>query len=150
MRLTQENSLNTASTLLKVEHLSVQTKDQKILLEDLNFYLNEGETLAIVGESGSGKSMSCLAIMGLLQQKLEITGQVWIGSQNMLELDERAQSNLRGRKIAMIFQEPATALNPLHRVEKIIGENLLLSGFSKLEVRQQIFEIGRASCRERV
>ncbi len=50
MRLTHENSLNTASTLLKVEHLSVQTKDQKILLEDLNFYLNEGETLAIVGK----------------------------------------------------------------------------------------------------
>lgn len=80
MRLTQENNLNITSTLLKVEHLSVQTKDQKILLEDLNFSLSEGETLAIVGESGSGKSISCLAIMGLLQQKLEVTGQVWIGS----------------------------------------------------------------------
>ncbi|MEC6392855.1 dipeptide ABC transporter ATP-binding protein [Acinetobacter pittii] len=141
MLLTQENNLNPTSTLLKVEQLSVQTKDQKVLLEDLNFYLNEGETVAIVGESGSGKSMSCLAIMGLLQEKLEITGQVWIGPQNMLELDERAQSNLRGRQIAMIFQEPATALNPLHGVEKIIGENLLLSGFSKQEVRQQIFEL---------
>ena len=95
-RLTQENNLNPALALLKVEQLSVQTKDKKVLLEDLNFYLNEGETLAIVGESGSGKSMSCLAIMGLLQEKLEITGQVWIGPQNMLELDERAQSNLRG------------------------------------------------------
>ena len=141
MLLTQENNLNPTSTLLKVEQLSVQTKDQKVLLEDLNFYLNEGETVAIVGESGSGKSMNCLAIMGLLQEKLEITGQVWIGPQNMLELDERAQSNLRGRQIAMIFQEPATALNPLHGVEKIIGENLLLSGFSKQEVRQQIFEL---------
>ncbi|MEO4187353.1 dipeptide ABC transporter ATP-binding protein [Acinetobacter pittii] len=140
-RLTQENNLNPVLALLKVEQLSVQTKDRKVLLEDLSFYLSEGETLAIVGESGSGKSMSCLAIMGLLQEKLEITGQVWIGSQNMLELDERAQSNLRGRQIAMIFQEPASALNPLHRVEKIIGENLLLSGFSKLEVRQQIFEL---------
>ncbi|KIE87309.1 microcin ABC transporter ATP-binding protein [Acinetobacter pittii] len=140
-RLTQENNLNLTSTLLKVEQLSVQTKDQKVLLEHLNFYLNEGETLAIVGESGSGKSMSCLAIMGLLQEKLEITGQIWIDSQNMLELDERAQSNLRGRQITMIFQEPATALNPLHGVEKIIGENLLLSGFSKQEVRQQIFEL---------
>ncbi|MDR0067978.1 ATP-binding cassette domain-containing protein, partial [Acinetobacter sp. 11520] len=84
--------------LLKVEQLSVQTKDRKVLLKDLSFYLSEGETLAIVGESGSGKSMSCLAIMGLLQDKLEIAGQVWIGPQNMLELDERAQSNLRGRQ----------------------------------------------------
>ncbi len=117
-RLTQENNLNPALALLKVEQLSVQTKDRKVLLEDLSFYLSEGETLAIVGESGSGKSMSCLAIMGLLQDKLEIAGQVWIGPQNMLELDERAQSNLRGRQIAMIFQEPAAALNPLHRVEK--------------------------------
>ena len=125
MLLTQENNLNPALALLKVEQLSVQTKDRKVLLEDLNFYLSEGETLAIVGESGSGKSMSCLAIMGLLQDKLEIAGQVWIGPQNMLELDERAQSNLRGRQIAMIFQEPASALNPLHWVEKIIGENLL-------------------------
>ncbi len=141
MLLTQENNLNPALALLKVERLSVQTKDRKVLLEDLNFYLSEGETLAIVGESGSGKSMSCLAIMGLLQDKLEIAGQVWIGPQNMLELDERAQSNLRGRQIAMIFQEPASALNPLHRVEKIIGENLLLSGFSKQEVRQQIVEL---------
>ncbi|WP_447502042.1 ATP-binding cassette domain-containing protein, partial [Acinetobacter pittii] len=141
MRLTQENNLNTASTLLKLEHLSVQTKDQKVLLKDLNFYLSEGETLAIVGESGSGKSMSCLAIMGLLQEKLEVTGQVWIGSQNMLELDERSQSYLRGRQIAMIFQEPTTALNPLHRVEKIVGENLFLSGFSKQEVRKKIVEL---------
>ncbi len=52
MLLTQENNLNPTSTLLKVEQLSVQTKDEKVLLEDLNFYLNEGETLAIVGESG--------------------------------------------------------------------------------------------------
>lgn len=138
MHLTQENNSSLISTLLKVGNLSIQTQDQKILLNDLNFELSAGETLAIVGESGSGKSISCLAIMGLLQEKLEITGQVWIGSQNMLELNERAQSNLRGRQIAMIFQEPATALNPLHRIEKIIGENLLLSGFSKLEIRQQV------------
>lgn len=129
MRLTQENNLNITSTLLKVEHLSVQTKDQKILLEDLNFSLSEGETLAIVGESGSGKSISCLAIMGLLQQKLEVTGQVWIGSKNMLELDEIAQSNLRGRQIAMIFQEPASALNPLHRVENHRGKSSFIRFF---------------------
>ncbi|KHN66208.1 microcin ABC transporter ATP-binding protein [Acinetobacter calcoaceticus] len=141
MLLTQENNLNTASTLLKVEHLSIQTLDQKILLEGLNLQLSEGETLAIVGESGSGKSLSCLAIMGLLQEKLKITGSVWIGSQNILELDEKAQSNVRGRQIAMIFQEPATTLNPLHQVEKIVGENLLLLGLSKKDVRQQVIEL---------
>ncbi len=140
MHLTQENKLNSDTTLLKIEKLSISTQD-KTLLEGLNLHLQAGDTFAIVGESGSGKTISCLAMMGLLQEKLEITGQVWIGSQNMLELNERAQANLRGRQIAMIFQEPATALNPLHRVEKIIGENLLLSGFSKLEVRQQIVEL---------
>lgn len=141
MLLTQENNTNVTPALLKVEHLSIQTLDQKILLEDLNLQLSEGETLAIVGESGSGKSLSCLAIMGLLQEKLEITGRVWIGPQNILELDERAQSNVRGRQIAMIFQEPATALNPLHQVEKIVGENLVLLGLSKKDVRQQVIEL---------
>ena len=141
MLLTQENNTNVTPALLKVEHLSIQTKDQKVLLEDLNFELSAKETLAIVGESGSGKSISCLAIMGLLQEKLEITGRVWIGSQNMLELDEKAQSNVRGRQIAMIFQEPATALNPLHQVEKIVGENLVLLGLSKKDVRQQVIEL---------
>ena len=143
MLLTQENNTNVTPALLKVEHLSIQTLDQKILLEDLNLQLSEGETLAIVGESGSGKSLSCLAIMGLLQEKLEITGRVWIGSQNILELDEKAQSNVRGRQIAMIFQEPATALNPLHQVEKIVGENLVLLGLSKKDVRQQVIELLR-------
>ncbi|MGU3311865.1 ABC transporter ATP-binding protein [Acinetobacter sp. M5A5_2a] len=141
MLLTQENNTNVTPALLKVEHLSIQTKDQKVLLEDLNFELFAKETLAIVGQSGSGKSLSCLAIMGLLQEKLEITGRVWIGPQNILELDEKAQSNVRGRQIAMIFQEPATALNPLHQVEKIVGENLLLLGLSKKDVRQQVIEL---------
>ncbi|MNY92577.1 Glutathione import ATP-binding protein GsiA [compost metagenome] len=141
MLLTQENNTNVTPALLKVEHLSIQTLDQKVLLEDLNFGLSAKETLAIVGESGSGKSLSCLAIMGLLQEKLEITGRIWIGSQNMLEIDEKAQSNVRGRQIAMIFQEPATALNPLHQVEKIVGENLVLLGLSKKDVRQQVIEL---------
>jgi len=141
MLLTQENSLNIALTLLKVKNLSIQTIDQKILLEDLNFELSAKQTLAIVGESGSGKSISCLAMMGLLQKKLAVTGQVWIGSQNILELDERAQTSLRGQQIAMIFQEPSTALNPLHRVEKIVGENLLLLGLSKKDVREQVIEL---------
>jgi len=138
MHLTQENNSSLISTLLKVENLSIQTQDQKILLNDLNFELSAGETLAIVGESGSGKSMSCLAMMGLLPENLKLKGQVFVGPKNILELDERSQSNLRGRQIAMIFQEPATVLNPLHQVEKIVGESLLLCGFSKLEVRQQV------------
>ncbi|MCP6253265.1 ATP-binding cassette domain-containing protein, partial [Klebsiella pneumoniae] len=93
-----------------------------------------GETIAIVGESGSGKSVSSLAILGLLPEYLKITGEANLEGQNLLSMDQAQLRQVRGKKIAMIFQEPMTALNPLHRVEKIIGEPLLLNGMSKAKV----------------
>ena len=70
MYLTQENNLSEDATLLKIENLSISTQDQT-LLEGLNLHLQTGDTLAIVGESGSGKTISCLAMMGLLPEKLK-------------------------------------------------------------------------------
>lgn len=69
MHLTQENNLNVDARLLNIENLSISTQDQP-LLEGLNLHLKAGDTLAIVGESGSGKTISCLAMMGLLPEKL--------------------------------------------------------------------------------
>jgi microcin C transport system ATP-binding protein len=141
MHLTQQNNLNADTTLLKIENLSISTQDQQLLLEDLNVHLQAGDTLAIVGESGSGKTMSCLAMMGLLPEKLKTSGRVFIDSKNILEMDKKAQINLRGHQIAMIFQEPSTALNPLHRVEKIVGEHFILQGWSKTKVQQQVIQL---------
>ncbi|MEQ1136093.1 ABC transporter ATP-binding protein [Acinetobacter seifertii] len=140
MHLTQENNLSEDATLLKIENLSISTQDQT-LLEGLNLHLQAGDTLIIVGESGSGKTISCLAMMGLLPEKLKISGRIIIDSKNILDADEKTRTYLRGRQIAMIFQEPSTALNPLHRVEKIVGENFILQGGSKSEAQQQIIQL---------
>ncbi|QNY13052.1 ABC transporter ATP-binding protein [Acinetobacter seifertii] len=149
MHLTQDNNLSEDATLLKIENLSISTQDQT-LLESLNLHLRASDTLAIVGESGSGKTISCLAMMGLLPEKLKASGRIIIDSKNILEIDEKTRTYLRGHHIAMIFQEPSTALNPLHRVEKIVGENFILQGWSKNKVQQQVIQllkdVGIANC----
>ena len=131
---------NNPQVVLAVEHLNIQ-HEQQLLVDDLNFQLHAGETIAIVGESGSGKSISSLALLGLLPSTLSIKGQVWLGQQDVLTLKSEQLRQIRGQKMAMIFQEPMTALNPLHRVEKIIGETLLLQGWSKAKTQARIIEL---------
>lgn len=126
--------------LLKVEHLSVQHQ-QQFLVHDLSFQLKAGETVAVVGESGSGKSVSSLALLGLLPEDLQVKGSAVFEQQNLLQLSARELEKIRGQKIAMIFQEPMTALNPLHRVEKIVGEMLLFQGMSRQQVRQKVIQL---------
>ncbi len=144
MHLTQdvETSMPSDATtpLLHVAHLSIRTQ-QQVLVQDLNFALDAGQTLAIVGESGSGKSISSLALLGLLPPSLSVQGQVRLNDQSLLGLSEPQWRQIRGKKIAMIFQEPMTALNPLHKVEKQIGEMLRLSGMSKAQVRSKVIDL---------
>lgn len=132
--------VSNSGTVLSVAHLKIQHQ-QNVLLHDLNFDLHAGETLAIVGESGSGKSISSLALLGLLPKNLAVTGQAWLGQQDLLALQPEQLRHIRGQRMAMIFQEPMTALNPLHRVEKIIGETLLLQGWAKSKVQARVIEL---------
>ncbi|MCH7337455.1 dipeptide ABC transporter ATP-binding protein [Acinetobacter sp. NIPH 2699] len=140
MHSIQDNSA-IKNDVLNVKELTVSTVTGQILVDQLSFNLAAGETVAIVGESGSGKSVSSLALLGLLPSHLNIQGQAWLNDQNLLALDTPALRQIRGQKIAMIFQEPMTALNPLHRVEKIIGESLLLQGWSKTKVREKVITL---------
>lgn len=126
--------------VLTVQQLQIQHQQQS-LVHNLSFELHAGETLALVGESGSGKSVSSLALLGLLPSQLQIRGQGLFQGQNLLQLNPAQLRQIRGQRIAMIFQEPMTALNPLHRVEKIIGESLLLQGYSKAETRQRVLQL---------
>lgn len=126
--------------LLRVNHLRIET-EQHCLVEQLSFELQAGQTLAIVGESGSGKSISSLALLGLLPRHLKVTGEAFFEDQNLIALSAAQQRQIRGKKIAMIFQEPMTALNPLHPVEKIIGEVLILQGWSKTKVRERVLAL---------
>lgn len=126
--------------LLSVKNLHIRSVDHE-LVHNLSFDLDVGETLAIVGESGSGKSLSSLAILGLLPKNLAVSGAVSLHGQDLLSCTEPQLRSIRGHKIAMIFQEPMTALNPLHRVEKIIGEALVLQGWSKEKVYKRTIQL---------
>jgi peptide/nickel transport system ATP-binding protein len=114
--------------VLSVERLSIDIShehDTQRVVDDLSFTLHAGRTLCIAGESGSGKSLSSLAIMGLLPKVARLpSGAILYGERDLLELPERAMQRLRGRDIAMIFQEPMTSLNPLMTVGQQLEETI--------------------------
>ena len=146
------------SELLKVKNLTIKSATQT-LVDNLSYTLHTGETLAIVGESGSGKSISSLALLGLLPNSLSITGQAYLTDSQTeqaisLPIEKNSLSNknkpkqtenifrqIRGKRIGMIFQEPMTALNPLHTVGKQIAESLSLAGVAKKHWRQRTIDL---------
>jgi microcin C transport system ATP-binding protein len=118
-------------SLLEVKNLMVaftQGGRTTLAVDDVSFTLNKGETLALVGESGSGKSVTALSILKLLAYPAAShpAGEIRFNGENLLDADEADLRRVRGRDITMIFQEPMTSLNPLHTVEKQIGEILEL------------------------
>ncbi len=113
------------STLLELRQLSLQVRGLPILHE-LNFSLNAGRTTALVGESGSGKSMTAAAILRLLPPGAAVQGQILWQGEDLLQCSERRLRGLRGGELAMIYQEPLSALNPLHRVGRQISEGIVL------------------------
>ena len=94
----------------------------------ISFRLDRGRTLAIVGESGSGKSVTALAIPRLLPVGTRVTGTITFKGADMLAASERQLRELRGSAVTMVFQEPMTSLNPLHTIERQIGEILEVHG----------------------
>ncbi|MDM4768182.1 ABC transporter ATP-binding protein [Pelomonas sp. SE-A7] len=102
-------------SLLEVEALKVRLANGHEVLRGLDFELRAGETLALIGESGSGKSMTALALMGLLPEGSRALGRIEFDGQPLLGLQEGSWRKLRGRRIALVPQEPLSALNPLQR-----------------------------------
>lgn len=107
--------------LLEVDHLSIYFRDQAVV-RDLSFSVQQGEVLGLVGESGSGKSLTSLSILRLLDGAARVEGTIRFQSENLLALKPEQMRQYRGRKIAMIFQEPMTALNPVMPVGRQIAE----------------------------
>jgi peptide/nickel transport system ATP-binding protein len=115
-----------SETVLDVRGLKVvfPTHEGEVkAVSDLSYVLHREETLGIVGESGSGKSVSSLALMGLLNpNRTRITGEAFLSGRNLLTLSRKAMRDIRGRDIAMIFQDPFACLHPMYRVGDQIAE----------------------------
>jgi peptide/nickel transport system ATP-binding protein len=138
------------AALLEVEGLKVEfdTWDGRVrVLDGVSFSVNAGETLGIVGESGCGKSMSALAIMGLVPRPAgHVTGgRIAFAGEDLLKSSEARLRELRGHRIAMIFQEPMTSLNPVFPVGDQIAETARLHlGLSAAQARKRAIEMLKA------
>src|SRR5690625_4700539 len=105
---------------LEITSLGVRTSSGRELLRDISWSVPTGGRLGIIGESGSGKSLTAQAILGLLPRGMDVTGSVQLDGEEMLGRSEKSLRQLRGRRIAMVFQEPLTALDPLMPVGRQI------------------------------
>ncbi|WP_457106081.1 ABC transporter ATP-binding protein [Methylobacterium sp. P5_C11] len=131
--------------LLAVEDLSVAFRAREgetVAVDGIGFSIRRGETVALVGESGSGKSVTALAILRLLDGAARQDGRILFKGRDLAQLPERAMRDVRGADITMVFQEPMTSLNPLHTIERQIGEVLgLHRGLTGKAARRRILEL---------
>ncbi len=117
--------------------------DRKYAVENLSLDLRQGEILCIVGESGSGKSITALATMGLLPRNLNnARGEILFEGKDLLKIDGKTRLSITGRNIAMIFQEPAAALNPVFRIGEQVSEVFRIhSSLSASEIKKRVIDL---------
>jgi peptide/nickel transport system ATP-binding protein len=131
--------------LLEVAGLAVDLmtpRGSQRVVDRTSFSLDEGESLGVVGESGSGKTMTALALMGLTPEGARVSGSMRFEGRELIGLSEEAMQQLRGDRIAMIFQEPMTALNPLHKVGAQVAEPLMLHrGLTERDARARAVQL---------
>jgi oligopeptide transport system ATP-binding protein len=134
--------------LLEVKGLNVgfDTAEGEVhAVNNLNFSINAGDTLAIVGESGSGKTQALMSVMGLLAENGHVEGQAIFKGEDLLQMSTSELNRHRGREIAMIFQDPMTSLNPYLRIDKQMIEVVMHhQGLNKTEAREHAVEMLRA------
>ena len=141
------NDASAKDALLSIENLAVNFKTplgEVAAVKGVSLHVNKGETLALVGESGSGKSVTALSVLQLLPYPAarHPSGTIRFEGEDMIRAPESRLRTIRGNRIGMIFQEPLTALNPLHTVEKQINEVLILHrGHSKAQARIRTLEL---------
>lgn len=135
---------NAPDTLLAVDGLNVRTR-HRTLVHDFSLHMQKGERIGLIGESGSGKSMTTTALLGLLPNGVTADGSIAFDGHdgNLLEASERELMKIRGRDMAMVFQEPLTALNPLMRAGDQVAEIMTQHGLvaNKAEARKRAIEM---------
>ncbi|HIW60983.1 MAG TPA: ABC transporter ATP-binding protein [Candidatus Stackebrandtia excrementipullorum] len=134
-----------SDVILDVDNLTVDfsSDDGPVrAVRGVSYRLRRGESLGIVGESGSGKSVTSMAIMGLLPRTATVNGAARLNGQSLLGLNDAEISKIRGNKIAMIFQDPLTSLNPVYTVGKQLAEAVLVHNkIGKARAREQAIEL---------
>jgi microcin C transport system ATP-binding protein len=132
-------------TLLIIKNLSVQfTQDGQTTtaVDEVSLSISAGETVAIVGESGSGKSVTALSTVDLLPKNAAVRGSITYKDEEMIGASESTLQRIRGNNISFIFQEPMTSLNPLHTIEKQLGESLFIhQGLRGVALQDRILEL---------
>ncbi|TKA97139.1 ABC transporter ATP-binding protein [Cereibacter changlensis] len=134
--------------LIDIRNLSVplpKGADRRFAVEDLSLTLNRGEILCVVGETGSGKSLTALSTMGLLPSNLpKPQGEIRFEGRDLLSLSRRERLPLLGQRLAMVFQEPVAALNPIYRIGTQVAETFRLhTDFSSQEINKRVVDLFR-------
>ncbi|MBV1695117.1 MAG: ATP-binding cassette domain-containing protein, partial [Hyphomicrobiales bacterium] len=136
-----------ASTLIRVRNLQVafgSGPNATLAVKGVDFTIGRGEVVALVGESGSGKTVSALSILRLLPYPAAShpEGEIFLDGVDLLAAPESAMREIRGRRISIIFQEPMTSLNPLHTIERQVGEILKVHrGLDDVAARRRTLEL---------
>jgi peptide/nickel transport system ATP-binding protein len=127
--------------LLEVNDLSVRLQTQRgpaLAVRGVSFALERGETLGLIGESGCGKSITAMSLLGLLPENALVTGSIRFDGQELVGRSDAQLQQLRGDRIGMIFQEPMTALNPVHSIGRQVAEPLRLHrGMNAAQARKE-------------
>ena len=138
-------SVGAKETVLDVQGLTVRFRQDGRVVEavkGVSFTVGKGETVALVGESGSGKSVTALSTVSLLPDSAAVTGSIKYLGRELVGAAEEDLRQVRGNDISFIFQEPMTSLNPLHTIERQLGESLALhQGLSGADARARILEL---------
>jgi microcin C transport system ATP-binding protein len=138
---------NARETLVQVRNLAVEFRSGETTnraVKGVSFTIGKGETVALVGESGSGKSVSALSILKLLNYPAAShpTGEIFFKGRNLLTRTDAQMQEIRGNGISIIFQEPMTSLNPLHTIERQVGEILAVHrGMEEASRRKRVLEL---------
>jgi oligopeptide/dipeptide ABC transporter ATP-binding protein len=149
-------AFDSSQPLLSVTDLNVTFKGTVHAVRGVSYDVHPGETLGIVGESGSGKSVTTMAVMGLLDKTAKVTGSVKFRGRELLGTNDKAMSAVRGKNIAMVFQDPMTSLDPVYKVGHQIMETLRVhdSKLSRSAARSRAVEllnlVGIPNAQERV